>query len=54
LWAAALLGVARALFGINTMHASSHFAITHSPLVWRWLDWFCFDILMGGSSMAWN
>jgi len=22
--------------------------------VWRWLDWFCFDILMGGSNVAWN
>jgi len=54
LWAAALLGVARALFGINTMHASSHFAVSHQPWVWRWLDWFCFDILMGGSNIAWN
>jgi fatty acid desaturase/predicted heme/steroid binding protein len=54
LWAAALLGVSRALFGINTMHASSHFAVSHKPWVWRWLDWFVFDILMGGSSMAWN
>jgi len=54
LCAAALLGVARALFGINTMHASSHFAVSHKPAVWRWLDWFCFDILMGGSNVAWN
>jgi len=54
LWAAAMLGVSRALFGINTMHAASHFSITHKPWVWRWVDWFCFDILMGGSSMAWN
>jgi len=53
-WAALLLGVSRALFGINTMHASSHFAVSHKPWVWRWLDWFCFDLLMGGSSMAWN
>jgi len=54
LWAAALLGVSRALFGINTMHASSHFAVSHQPWVWRWLDWFVFDVLMGGSSIAWN
>jgi len=54
LWGAGLLGVARALFGINTMHAASHFAISHKPWVWYWVDWFCFDILMGGSSLAWN
>jgi len=54
LWAAGLMGVSRALFGINTMHASSHFAVSHKPWVWQWLDWFVFDILMGGSSLAWN
>jgi len=54
LWAAALLGVSRALFGINTMHAASHFAISHKPWVWDWADWLCFDIFMGGSSLAWN
>jgi len=54
LWAAALLGVSRALFGINVMHAASHFSISHKPWVWRWLNWLCFDVLMGGSSMAWN
>jgi len=53
-WAALLLGVTRALFGINTMHASSHFSVSHKPWVWNWLDWFCFDILMGGSSLSWN
>jgi len=53
-WGAILLGVTRALLGINTMHASSHFAVSHKPWVWYWLDWFCFDILMGGSSLAWN
>jgi len=54
LLAAAVFGASRALFGIHTMHASSHFALTHKPWVWQWMDWLCFDIFMGGSSHSWN
>lgn len=52
--AAIVFGVSRALFGIHTMHSSSHFAISRFPMVWKWLDWLCFDIFMGGSNLAWN
>jgi len=51
---AILLGVARAMIGVHTMHAASHFAVTHSPAVWRGLNWVCFDVLMGGSSLQWD
>lgn len=51
---AVLLGVARAMIGVHTMHAASHFAVSHSPAVWRGLNWFCFDVLMGGSSLQWD
>lgn len=53
-WASILLGAARALLGINTMHACSHFSVTHSPFIWKWGNWFCFDILMGSSHWAWD
>jgi len=36
------------------MHAASHFAISHKPWIWAWTDWVCFDLFMGGSSLAWN
>lgn len=49
-----LLGLARALFGIHTMHSASHFSLSHSPAMWKWMDWLCFDIFMGGSSLSWN
>jgi len=51
---AALLGAARSLFGIHTMHACSHYSVTYSPFVWKWGNWFCFDILMGSSHWAWD
>jgi len=54
LWAAVLFGIARALFGIHTMHSSSHFAVSKNPSIWKWLDWLCFDVFMGGSNLSWN
>jgi hypothetical protein len=54
LLAAALFGATRSLFGIHTMHACSHFAVTHNPFVWKWGNWFCFDVLMGSSHWAWD
>ena len=54
LLAAIVFGASRSLFGIHTMHACSHYAITHKPWVWKWGDWFVFDILMGSSHWAWD
>jgi len=54
LWGSALFGVSRALVGIHTMHAFSHFSVTHSPFIWKWGNWFCFDIMMGSTHWAWD
>ena len=53
-WSVIMIGITRSLFGIHTMHACSHFSVTHNPKVWKYLNWFCFDILMGSSHWAWD
>eukprot|EP00808_Paulinella_micropora_P013215 g45242.t1 len=51
---AVAIGAARALLGISTMHAACHYAISHNWRVWEWVDWFTFDVMMGGSHFQWN
>eukprot|EP01112_Ceratiomyxa_fruticulosa_P003885 TRINITY_DN141_c0_g1_i4.p1 TRINITY_DN141_c0_g1~~TRINITY_DN141_c0_g1_i4.p1 ORF type:complete len:487 (-),score=90.18 TRINITY_DN141_c0_g1_i4:261-1721(-) len=49
---AIIFGCAEALFGMHILHDSCHAAVSHSPMLWRWMG-STFDYLIGGSYFSW-